>query len=75
MEFGAIGVVAGTVAASIGTAASWAVMRFVVGERWTFLPGRLAVTLAAALAVMLIFGYVGTAAALRASPASRLSNE
>ncbi|MEO9190998.1 MAG: FtsX-like permease family protein [Acetobacteraceae bacterium] len=75
VEFGAIGVVAGTVAASIGTAASWAVMRFVVGESWTFLPGRLVATLAAALAVMLIFGYAGTAAALRASPASRLRGE
>ncbi len=75
VEFGTLGLVAGTIAAAVGVVASWAVMRFVVGEPWTFLPGRLAETLAAALAVMLIFGYAGTAAALRAKPAGRLRNE
>ncbi|MGA9864915.1 MAG: FtsX-like permease family protein, partial [Acetobacteraceae bacterium] len=75
VEFGAIGAVAGAVAAAVGTAASWAVMRYVVGESWTFLPGRLGATLALALAVMLVFGYAGTAAASRASPAARLRDE
>ncbi len=75
VEFGTIGAVAGALAAGIGTAASWAVMRFVAGESWVFLPGRLAATLAGALAVMLIFGYAGTASALRTKPAARLRNE
>jgi putative ABC transport system permease protein len=42
---------------------------------WVFLPGRLAVTLAGALAIMLIFGYSATAAALRAKAAPLLRNE
>ncbi|HJS87283.1 MAG TPA: FtsX-like permease family protein, partial [Acetobacteraceae bacterium] len=75
MEFGAIGLVAGVIAAGVGTAASWAVMRFVADETWVFLPGRLAGTLAGALALMLVFGYAGTASALRAKPAARLRNE
>ncbi|MBV8615741.1 MAG: FtsX-like permease family protein [Acetobacteraceae bacterium] len=75
VEFGAIGLVAGAIAGGVGTAASWAVMRFVAGEDWVFLPGRLAGTLAGALALMLIFGYAGTASALRAKPAARLRNE
>lgn len=75
VEFGVIGIVAGGLAAAVGTAASWAVMRFVLDEGWVFLPRRLAVTLAGALALMLVFGYVGTAAALRASPAARLRGE
>ncbi len=75
VEFGALGLVAGVIAAAVGTVASWAVMRFVAGEPFVFLPGRLAGTLAAALAVMLIFGYAGTAAALRATPAARLRSD
>jgi putative ABC transport system permease protein len=75
VEFGTIGFVAGALAAWVGTAASWAVMRFVAGESWVFLPGRLAATLAGALALMLIFGYAGTASALRVKPAARLRNE
>ena len=42
---------------------------------WTFLPGTLAATLFAALAMMLAFGYAGTAAALRAKAAPLLRNE
>jgi putative ABC transport system permease protein len=44
-------------------------------EAWVFLPGRLAATLIVALAVMLAFGYAGTAVALRAKPAARLRND
>ena len=42
---------------------------------WVFLPGTLAATLIAALAMMLVFGYAGTAAALRAKAAPLLRNE
>lgn len=59
----------------MGTGASWAVMRFVLDGRWVFLPGRLAATIAGALALMLVFGYAGTAAALRVSPAAWLRGE
>ena len=42
---------------------------------WAFLPGTLAARLSSALAMMLIFGYAGTAAALRAKAAPLLRNE
>jgi putative ABC transport system permease protein len=42
---------------------------------WAFLPGTLAGTLVAALALMLAFGYAGTAAALRSKAGPLLRNE
>ena len=75
IEFGAIGVAAGLLAALVGTLASWAVVRFVMHADWVFLPGSLAVTLGGCTALMLLFGYAGTASALRARPAPYLRNE
>jgi putative ABC transport system permease protein len=75
VEFGVLGLVAGALAAATGAGASWLVMRFVLHEPWTFLPERLAATLVLGLALMLVFGYAGTAAALSAKPASRLRND
>jgi putative ABC transport system permease protein len=75
VEFGILGVVAGLLAAAVGTAASWAVVSQVMGADWFFLPGRLAITVAGCVALMLGFGYIGTAAALRARAAPLLRNE
>jgi putative ABC transport system permease protein len=50
-------------------------MRFVMHADWAFLPGTLAATLLACLAVMLAVGYTGTARALRAKAAPLLRNE
>jgi len=74
-EFGALGLMAGVLAALVGTAAAWGVVRFVMHAEFTFLPGRLVLTLLAALALMLLSGYLGTAAALRAKAAPLLRNE
>jgi putative ABC transport system permease protein len=75
VEFGILGIVAGLLAAAVGTAATWAVVSQVMGADWFFLPGRLAVTVAGCVALMLGFGYIGTAAALRAQAAPLLRNE
>ncbi len=75
VEFGTLGLTAGVIAALVGTAASWGVMRFVMHAEWTFLPGTLAATLMVCLAVMLAVGYIGTARALRAKAAPLLRNE
>jgi putative ABC transport system permease protein len=75
VEFGTLGLTAGVIAALVGTAASWGVMRFVMHADWAFLPGTLAATLAVCLAVMLGVGYIGTARALRAKAAPLLRNE
>jgi len=75
VEFGALGLVAGLLAAAVGTAASYAVLHYIMHAGWVFLPGTLAGTLLLALAMMLGFGYAGTAAALRAKAGPLLRNE
>ncbi len=75
VEFGMLGAAAGILAAVIGTAASYGVLHFVMGADWSFLPGTLAATVLACIAAMLLFGYAGTAMALRAKAAPLLRNE
>jgi putative ABC transport system permease protein len=75
VEFGALGLAAGIMAGIVGSAASYGVMHYILHTDWVFLPGTLILTLAGALATMLVFGYAGTAAALRAKPAPLLRNE
>jgi putative ABC transport system permease protein len=75
VEFGLLGLVAGLLAAAAGSAASWAVVRFVMRGDWIFLPGTLAVTVVGCVLLTLGLGYVGTALALRARPAPLLRNE
>lgn len=74
-EFGLLGLVAGLIAAVVGSAASYAVAHYIMHTDWIFLPATLIYTLAGALALMLLFGYAGIAAALRARPAPLLRNE
>ena len=75
VEFGALGLAAGVIAALVGTLASFGVVRYMMHTDWVFLPGTLAAVLAGSLAMMLGFGYAGTAAALRAKAAPMLRNE
>ena len=75
VEFGLLGLVAGLLAAAAGSAASWAVVRYVMRGEWVFLPGTLAVTVLGCVILTLGFGYVGTALALRVRPAAMLRNE
>jgi putative ABC transport system permease protein len=75
VEFGLLGLVAGVLAAGAGTAASFAVMRWVMRAEWVFLPGVLAASVLGAVALTLAFGYAGTALALRARAAPLLRNE
>jgi putative ABC transport system permease protein len=74
-EFGLLGLIAGLIAAFVGSAASYGVTHYIMHTEWTFMPVTLIYTLAGALALMLLFGYGGTAAALRARPAPLLRNE
>lgn len=75
VEFGLLGATAGVIAAAVGTAAAWGVVRFVMGGDWVFLPGTLAAVVLACTALTLAFGHVGTALALRVRPAPLLRNE
>ncbi len=74
-EFGLLGLVSGVIAAVVGSAASFGVTNYIMHTDWIFLPVTLISVLAGALAIMLLFGYAGTAAALRARPAPLLRNE
>jgi putative ABC transport system permease protein len=75
VEFGALGTVAGVIAAAIGTASSYGVVHYVMGTDWAFLPATLATTILACVALMLLFGFAGTEAALRAKAAPLLRND
>jgi putative ABC transport system permease protein len=75
VEFGVLGLVAGLLAAAVGTAASWGVVRFLMRAEWAFLPGTLAATVLGCVAMMLVVGFAGTEAALRARAAPLLRNE
>jgi putative ABC transport system permease protein len=74
-EFGALGLAAGLIAALVGSLASFAVMHYVMHADWAWLPARLAGTILACVLLMLGFGYVGTALALRSSALPWLRNE
>jgi putative ABC transport system permease protein len=75
VEFGVLGLAAGIIAAGVGTLASLAVVRYVMGTAWSFLPGTLAATVIGCVVLMLVFGFVATEAALRAPAAPLLRNE
>lgn len=75
VEFGVLGAAAGAIAALVGTAASWAVVTFVMRGEWAFLPGTLAMTVLACTVMTMVMGWAGTAVALRARPAPLLRTE
>ncbi len=75
VEFGIIGLAAGSLAALVGVAASYGVVHFVMHTDWVFLPATLGLTLLLCVMAMLVVGYAGTEAALRAKPAPWLRNE
>ena len=75
VEFGLLGIAAGVVAALVGSAASYGVARYIMRTDWVFSRGILFLTLAGGLATMLVFGYAGLTATVRARPARLLRNE
>ncbi len=75
VEFAGVGLAAGVMAAGLGSLASWAMTHFVLQAPWDFLPWRLAGTIGGCVVLMLVFGYAGTAAALRVRPAGLLRNQ
>ena len=69
IEFGSIGCMAGMIAALLGSLASWGMMHFVLHADWRLLPGTLAAIVLGCMCLMMVFGWAGTEAALRARPA------
>jgi len=74
VEFAAIGLAAGVLAALFGAAAGWAVMRFVLQSDWHLPVVQFALIIAGALAATLVLGLVGSQSALSERPAARLRN-
>ncbi|MDO9710953.1 ABC transporter permease [Paracraurococcus lichenis] len=75
VEYALVGLVAGLLAALMGSAAAWAVVTQVMRADWVLLPGTLAATVLGCAALTLACGQVGTALALRARPGPLLRNE
>jgi putative ABC transport system permease protein len=75
VEYALIGLVAGSLAALAGSAASWAVVSLVMRADWVLLPGTLAATVLGCTLLTLLCGQIGTALALRARPGPMLRNE
>jgi putative ABC transport system permease protein len=75
IEYGLMGLAAAGLAAAIGTLAAWLLLTRVMHAPWSFLPGTVAGTVAAATLFTLIAGYAGTWRALGAKAAPYLRNE
>ena len=75
LEYGLLGLVTAAIAAVLGAIVAWAVLTLAMGSPWTFLPGTAIGTALLCLAVMLLFGFVGTWRAMRQKPAALLRNE
>lgn len=75
VEFLAVGLSAGLIAALVGTAAAWAVTVYVMGSAFVFRPLVLGVTILAGMLMAGLFGWAGTGRALRTPAGPLLRNE
>jgi putative ABC transport system permease protein len=75
VEFALTGLAAGLIAALTATGASYGVAHYILHTDWWFSWQILIFTLAGGLATMLVFGYAGLNATVRARPAQLLRNE
>ena len=72
VEFGLIGGTAGAIAAMLGSAASWAMMRLVLKAPWRPMPVTLIIAVMGCMCLMAVFGLVGTESVFRARAAAYL---
>lgn len=75
LEYGLMGLVTAAIAAVIGTIAGWVIVTQVMDLEFGFLPLSVAVTMALAVGVTLLFGFAGTFRALSVKAAPLLRNE
>ena len=75
LEFALLGLATAAIAAVLGSVAAAVIVEWVMEQEFTLLAGPLLWTLAAGLAVTLLFGLAGTARALGARAAPLLRNE
>lgn len=75
LEYGLLGLFTGLIGTGVGTLISWAVLRFIMGMSWTFLPLDALITVFAAVALTLLMGFIGTWRALGEKASTHLRNE
>jgi len=75
LEYGLLGLFTGLVGAVIGTLISWAVIQFIMGMTWTFLPLEAIGTVIAAITLTMVAGFFGTWRALGEKASGHLRNE
>lgn len=75
LEYGLLGLLAAAIAAVVGTAAAWAVLTYVMGVDWAFLPSAVVTTAALSTAITVAAGFVGTWLAMGQKAAPLLRNE
>ncbi|MBF0246572.1 MAG: FtsX-like permease family protein [Alphaproteobacteria bacterium] len=75
LEYGFLGLLAGSVSILAGTAVAWAVIRHVMAMTWSFEATEALVTLFAAVAITLAAAFLGTWRALGEKAGRRLRNE
>jgi len=75
LEYGLLGLFTGLVGALVGTLISWAVIQYIMGMTWIFLPLEAIATVSAAIALTMIAGFFGTWRALGEKASGHLRNE
>jgi putative ABC transport system permease protein len=75
LEYGLLGLATAAIAAALGTLTGWLVLTQGMGAGWAFLPVTAISTALICLAVMLVFGFLGTWRAMSQKPAALLRNE
>ncbi|MSO54656.1 MAG: FtsX-like permease family protein [Rhodospirillales bacterium] len=75
LEYGALGIISGVIAAAVGTLIAWGVVVFLMNTPWVFRPAIAATTVGVALVLTLAFGFVGTLRALNQKAAPYLRNQ
>lgn len=75
IEYGLMGFVTALIAAVVGSVAAWAVISFIMGAEWIFVPMALISTIALAVLITTGLGLAGTWVALGRKAAPLLRNE
>jgi putative ABC transport system permease protein len=75
VEYGLLGLVTAAISGAIGTLTAWAVLTWVMGWPWTFIPWAVVSTLLLCTGITLLFGFLGTWRALGQPAAPLLRND
>ncbi|MCP5367461.1 MAG: FtsX-like permease family protein [Hyphomicrobiales bacterium] len=75
LEYAVLGASTGAIAAAVGTATAWAVVRFLMRMQWSLPVTATALVIAACLSVTVVIGFLGTWRVLGHKAAPYLRNE